>query len=948
MSTLEDRKFAEGAPVVGVWASPFFGGQPVPQMFREGMTVYEIVMAMPCLPEDFSDRGTVMINDAEVNRGAWHLVRPKGSTRLKPITVTFHYAPRGGKGGNTGKMIIAVVAMVALAVLTAGIANAGWAAAGLTAIGAESAAGLFAAGTIGAKILAGAVGVIGALAISALTRPPTSKKPQEDAGQSQEAASAEGNVLAANGTIPRVIGTRKIFPPLACEPYVDLIGDDEYVNVLMVLNGPHKIENIKISDNPIADEEAIEYQVREGWLDDEPQTLVNRIARTTANNIEIKGHKFGANSTQALERQDIPDLSCPTWQRVSTKESPDEVVMHLLWPGGLIYSNDPNAPLCAPIRIRIRKSGDTAWINLPEIHYYGTRKPTSIRAQVRLIWDSPDAPTAAGVKTYRGGWHHARTEVPAQTAAPAESAPNWVSDSYFYSGSGTKYTTNADDGVNGLQNISFDANGLPVGEFIDFIVGKGVVANSCNIWLDSGTFPKGMYEIEVMRGCTYAWQNVDLPSYSQGSVVYNMFKFSTATGTHYAPNTISGIGDTLALSRVISLWNENPLRASGFSVIAMRGKNKQIQQVSCDASGYVKDWDGSDWNTWTTTSRPAPHYRDILSGRQNPDPAPGALIDDDTLVEWRTRCIANDYTCDYIAEGARTEEVLDIVASCGYARPYWSDKWSVIQDYDRSSDPPIQVFTHRNMRNFKFAKGFPRLPDGLLISYRSDAENSRTQQVPVYRNGIPIADGRMEQATYEGLIEEAKVYQRGAFDLRQAELRGTFYSWESPVEAIVCRRGSLVAVQSDILTRFAGQARIVRTIVSGGNITAIQIDADLVMKNSGGVETIAEVSTVEDVADVGLTMACAIRRVTGETTIHALQNVEGMSDILTFTSPVANDTTSGGPRDPATIPEITSGCLVTIGPLGQEYRRMIISQMIPGPDMTFQMTAVDESPELWA
>jgi len=843
-------------------------------------------------------------------------------------------------------MIIAVVAMIALAVLTAGIANAGWAA---TSIGGFE---LFAAGSISAKILAGAVGIIGALAIAALTKPPTSKK-IDDTGQSPEASSADGNILAANGPVPRVIGTRKIFPPMACEPIVDLIGEDEYVEALYILNGPHQIEDIRSGDAAIDDDAAIEYQVREGWPSDDIQTISTRIGKTTATNMELKPHALAANSSFNLANQTRPDLAVPQWTRISTRQSPDHVALHLLWPGGLIYTQDPTTYyIFMPMRIRIREKGTTTWVNLPEMHFRGQNRQLAQRAQVILHWETIENVSPSIDAWTKSGFVGVNTRVPGQDVlTPVDPTYQWEAHSHFYAGSGARFLWGPNSYASGVRNIRVDANGAAIrdsGLFGLTAYDDGTQIRNCvHVYLDPNVFPKGVYEIEVMRGGIYS-NTFDFSIYSDGGYVRNFFKYYEASGSlrlHYA---MTGISDSCMLARAISIWDELPLPTNTFAVIALRARNKQISAVSCQASGYVKDWDGPGWNTWTTTSNPAPHYRDILTGRQNPDPLPETLIDDAALVAWRTHCTDNDYTCDYIAEGARTEEVLDIVAACGYARPYWSEKWGVIQDYDRSAESPVQVFTHRNMRGFKFAKGFPRLPDGLLISYRSDEENSRTQQVAVYRNGEIVADGRLEQANYEGLIERDKVEQRGAFDLAQAQLRGTFYSWESPAEAIVCRRGSLVAVQSDVLTRFAGHARIVKTFVSGGNITAIQIDADLVMKNSGGVETIAEVSTVEEVADVGLTMACAIRRVTGETTIHALQNVEGMSDVLTFTSPIANDTTSGGPRDPATIPEITSGCLVTIGPLGQEYRRMIISQMIPGQDMTFQMTAVDEAPELWA
>lgn len=942
MST-PDRRIAaaEGAPVVAIWREPFSFGAPTVEYWRPGMTVYEIVKSMRCLPAEFEERGVVMINGHEVNRGAWHLVRPKPSLRTKPIAVTFHLAMRGGKKGGSGKQIIGIVALLALTVFTAGIAGGLLGPAGALSVSSS----YFAAGSISAKILAGSIGLVGALTISALTRPPATKA-NDDSTDNAEAAGAEGNVLEPNGSVPRVIGTRKAFPPMACEPRVELVGDDEFVEALYILNGPHAISEIKIGDAAIDDDEAVEYQIREGWPSDSLQTLVNKIGRTNAVNLELKGHKYASNSDFNLEDQAHPDKSIPKFQRVASRGSPDEIHIHLLWPSNVIYSEDPTIPMAQPVRIRMRKSGDVNWINLPELHMMGGQKPTQIRAQVVIHWDytgqvAPKEPPAAAQ-----GWIFAHGQVPAQSAAPADPTYQWVAHSHFYSGSGWYYLLNGIGFATGIQNIGFDGQGDSARDGGNSAQGS----SAAHIYLDSATFPKGIYEIEIVRGSAYRMNLFNLTTYAyQGGIIRNFFRYYTASSAQRVPQTQRSINDNLVLTRVVSVWNELPLPYPGFATIAIRAKNKSVQQVSCMASGFVKDWDGSGWNTWTTTSNPAPHFRDILSGRLNLDPVPIALVDDDMLTEWRQACIDNDYTCDMIVDDMRIEDALSIVASCGYARPYWSEVWGVVRDYDRSAEPPVQVFTPRNSRGFKWKKAFARLPDGLLISYRSDAENYRMEQVAVYRGGIEQSgEARLEQAQYEGLIDEAKIRKRGGFDLKQGELRSTFYSHEAPAEAIVCRKGSLVAVNRDILQRTTGSARITRVIKSGGDITAIEIDAEIDLKNEAGFGSIPDILAVDDILDVGVTMGCLIRRADGTKSVHALSNASGRSNLLTFATPFPDETTSGGPFDPGTISKVTRGCLISVGPLGEEYVRMIVTEILPSRDLTAQITMVDEAPELWA
>ena len=357
----------------------------------------------------------------------------------------------------------------------------------------------------------------------------------------------------------------------------------------------------------------------------------------------------------------------------------------------------------------------------------------------------------------------------------------------------------------------------------------------------------------------------------------------------------------------------------------------------------------STWGTLVVTSNPAPHYLDMLTGPLNFDPMPDELVDFDGLAAWRQACIDNAYSCDLVAEGEGLADVLRLVAACGYARPYQSEIWGVIRDYDRSAEAPVQVFSPRNMAGFSWKKAFPRVPAGLRVNYRNEDLDYAAKQIMVYRRGAEGTDARTEQVTYDGFVEEAKIIGRAQFDLAQAEHRSTFYSFSAPVEAIVCRRGSLVAVSHDILTRHYGFGRIKSVLTSGGNVTGIVLDSTIEVKNSPDLLATADMLAVPDMLEVGLKTGIAIRRANGTTTVHALSNAAGETDTLMFVTPVANDMTSGGPFDGGPlVPEITEGCLVVAGTLGREFKRLIVTEIANGNDLTANLTLVDEAPQLWS
>lgn len=370
----------------------------------------------------------------------------------------------------------------------------------------------------------------------------------------------------------------------------------------------------------------------------------------------------------------------------------------------------------------------------------------------------------------------------------------------------------------------------------------------------------------------------------------------------------------------------------------LNGTIDQVEFIKGDAlhtADFSPPGAGDRWTDMRTTSNPAPHYRDILSGILNFDPLPDALHDNDALIAWRNVCEDQGLTCDMISEGTSLSEVLRIVASCGYARPYQSEIWGIIRDYDRAAESPVQLFSPRNMAEFRWTKAFPRLPDGLRVTYKEEDAEYAGRQIVVYRDGISQTDKRTEQISYEGLITREAVTARAKFDLKQAQYRSILYSFSAPVESIVCRRGSLIAVNHDVLLNQHGFARVVDvTRDSGGLVTHVLLDCAVELTNNPGVNETANINAIDDMNLVGIQSGFAVRRTNGTNAIYPAANA-GMTNEIELTTPTVDAA-------------IDDGCLVVVGTVGKEYKRLIVSEISPGPDLTAQLTLVDEAPELWS
>ena len=871
-----------------VYRPPFGQIEPRVQRLPDGLTLAELADKMT-LPAAFKAHGVICINGEPVPRGAWHLIKPKAVTAGISNAVTFH-APIMG-GGDDGKNPLALIAGLALTVLSGGAAGGLFATSG----------GLFAANSISSLFLAGGISLVGSLLLNALVPPPTLGG--DGLGrESRRDASARGNVLEPNGVPPRVIGERRVFPVMMMEPLVTYDGDDEVVEAIYGLNGPHRLNDIQLGAADIADIGGVELQTREGWPGGAPITLFSRYGRTQNVGQEMRGHQVSADDGARLDPDVDVGLAVPQPVTLATRRSPDAHEFQIAFAQGLGRTDSPDDLIRMPIRLRMRRRGSGSWRRLPEIHYQGSDF-RQLRATIRLLWQTPidEAATVGAGK----GFVAAFTNVPAQTVSPA--APGWTANSYFYDGSGDTYVASGNLGTTGVKNCRISRN---VVEFV----------------LDPAVFNPGVWEVELVRGAVVRDATWSDALYQDSGVTYNLFEYSGSPASIPFPR--SELTDTIAIQRSVSIWNSAPVTTDDFALIALRGRNVAIDQLSVLAGGYVRDWTGTEWSNWRVTSNPAPHYRDVLLGAQNADPLPLGNIDDAGLVAWRAACIADGHKCDAVISDGSAGDAMAIIAGCGYARPYMSDRWGVIRDYDRSAEAPVQLFTPRNTANFKWSKAFRSLPDGFRVTFDDAAQDYQATQISVFRNGISRDNGLMEQIRYEGVTTEAAAIARARYDLAQLELRATLFSVDVAMDAIVCRRGSLVGLVHDAVARRGGFARVL-----DGGANGVRLDDAVECSNEPDIWDVIDIWGAPDIWALGLKTQAQIRYPNGNIVTVSLSNSTGITDELEFETPVS------------AVPE---GSLIATSILATEYRRMIVFGMQFKQEYEASLTLVDEANGVFA
>lgn len=252
--------------------SPFH--RPAPPIFVvQGATIADMV-GDEALPAMFHDHIRVWVGDYEVPRGLWHLTRPKAG-----MHVYISVRPMGSGEGK--KNILASLLMLVVVAASAAFAGplVGLIAPNLAGAGLKIATSLVGAG----------LNLIGGMLVNALVPPP-----QGDQGLVSQRALLSGvrNQFAPYAEITRVLGKVRTYPLQGARPYTEVIGDDRYIRVLLVVGfGPLNISELKIGETAIGNFANITYQVREGWhsshaafgafpggvIADTPQTLFTKL-----------------------------------------------------------------------------------------------------------------------------------------------------------------------------------------------------------------------------------------------------------------------------------------------------------------------------------------------------------------------------------------------------------------------------------------------------------------------------------------------------------------------------------------------------------------------------------------------------------------------------------------------------------------------------------------------
>lgn len=911
--------------IIAYQARPF---QPARRFsFPVTMTIAEMVAALPDLPGGFAQVGVVLVNGHEILRASWHRVRILAAAAGRTVITLF--APLGNKGGVGA--ILGLVATVAIAIAAPYLAP--------IALGEFSAATglLISAGAYSTVLTAttAAITLGGALAVAGLTAAPSLSPAQAGSGVSQVAsaptgatgtASLSANVLSPGGPVPAVVGGPvRVFPPAATPVLIEAVGDDEIAETVYVLAGAHALSAPRSGNVDAVDIPELTYQLVDGLPATPIQTLVTRQGFTLAQGLELSGHRYDPTTPTSLLTQNDPTTDLPHWHAVISRDSPDEIWINFSWPQGLFVTDAPGAAAGQAIRVRFRRRDSSAWINAPEIHFSHNRVG-SIARTIRLQWGT--MPAAPSFPPTGFGPIYAFKSVPLQTNTPV--GVGWTADSYFSKGAGNDVLKLSTFATSNVANVELQSD-------------------RAILWLNPTVFPRDVYEIEVMRSHVYSGGDFAAATYTMISsgTVQDIFNYYDSGGVHRVFTDQSKFLGRVGVNRLSSVWNQNPIQSRDFAQIPVKVKNRAIDQFSVLAAGYVNDWNGSNWETVTTTTNPAPHLRACYSSTQSADPLPLDLVDvdptsDNSILYWRDHCSSNGYQVNMVIEGRSGRDVAQAIAACGYAKPRNSEQWGVVIDRDRSRDTPAQIFSSRTLADFRFDRPFVKLPHGLRVRWTDIDNDFRESELIVMDpdGEVVAASLRLEDRRYDGLISEAEVRRRALFDMKQGRERIIFFYGTAAADSVTVKRGDFVGVNHDVISIRGGGARVSRVVTAGGMVIGLELDGSIVRSPSGTAwSNPAAAWSNYGAAWSDQRVGVMIRSVDG-TGLQMVKEVQAFTDetaVVSFVTPFTDPGRS--------VIDVDS--LVICGPLGSEYKSLIVFDVDYGAWPRANLTFVPLAPALF-
>ena len=820
----------------------------------------------------------------------------------------------GGGGGRGGKQIGMIVGMIALMVATWYIG--GGALAGILPEGLQMAGTVGGWQAVGAGVLVG-----GSLALNALIQPNRPRLGQlSNLGDGSSALSLTGssNEMKPYARIPRVYGTHLMYPPLAARPFTEVVGNNQYLRVLYCFGyGPLSIQtdSIKIGETPLSQFANYEMEIRPGYPDDAPLTLIPNDVFEDGLSLLIK------QSTGPLIR--------------TSQANAKELSIDVAAPDGLqfIDGSGRQGTNSVTFDIDYRKVGDTSWVAVGGFaattakittNFTGanndlvfTRIITGVLGNnYRIIfqggsvasvdWEYVTGVTRDQILVKSG---NVIVTIVQNSTTANQVITLWNAHAQLNSGIATVALAAGNNGTGAIQ-----LPGIQVGQR-----GGGYTT----YYYQDYSFAGGLDHIPTftISGNTRSLvrKNVRWTVYEAGAQYEVRL---TRTSSDNPPTSDSQIIATTYWTMLRTIQASKPVTKTGLAFLALRIKatdqlNGTVDTLNAVVTSILQDWDAAT-STWVlrATSNPASIYRDVLQGTANRRPKLDNQLDLPTIQAFHTRCKTSQYSFNAIIDFQTTVKQLrqDVLASARATFGLKDMKYSIVEDLPQSI--PVDIITARTSSNFKWTRRFLKMPHAFKVRFVDADNNFKQGERFVYADGYDANNATDFEETDAGIgvTNSNQVWKLKRKELADAVLRADDYEVTMDFANLNVTRGDRVQLQHDVILAGLCTGRIKSVTLNGSSqATDITFDEPFTMVT-------------------GTNYGARIRKSDGTMVTSQVVTSPGEVLAVTFIAPLSVGNT----------PAI--GDLVSFGTLGSETIDCIVKSVEPGPDYTATVKMQDYAP----
>lgn len=815
-------------------------------------------------PEEVHENVVMTINGEWIPREHWPHIYPKETAFVRG-TLVF-------TGGGGSKNFLAVAASIALAIAAPEIGIALY---GQTLAGFAVAAG---------------ISIVGTLAINALFKPPAVDiGGANNSGPASKVYSITGqsNQASPYGVCPRVFGKFKLFPRLAATPFIDAVGDDQYLIMLLDFgHGPLQLENILIGETPIAAYQDVIYNIYPAYKAGDPLAIYYGDVAVEQVAVELQPQVFNVRTTEAETLH---------------------IVVTLSFPKGLIHywKDGSEGDQSVPISIRLSPAGQNSWTPVNAYRVRTSHANANFKQPIVSLNLNGTVTVLASGNLGDSGRSGIRYGLAAGTYAL-----QWQGGTFPPPGSilvlPDGFRTQV---VGGAGAIMLLADPLPH----DYVVAIGGDPAQSKLALSyfAAAPIDGVIMVTGRQLDAFVVDvHIDVPLLKYDIEIFRLSPLPTDNRT----------SDAVFWTAVRSYANRPPIApAEPHTIMELRVKATDqlqgvIQNISAEATGLLTTWaPGVGFVENVATRNPAWAFLEVLIGRANARRIDISKVDLNSIYNWSLYCdalVSNgkapeprfffDHVCDYATTVYR---MLETIASAGRATVSWRDgRIGVIVDQEQTL--PVQLFTPRNSWGFSTQRKYLDMPDALRMQFTDPYGGYQQGTMVAYDDGFDaLTASKFEDVQTVGITRASQAWRDGRYMIAQARLRREEFTIQTDLENLACLRGDLVWVQHDVLKVGGDSSRVTALLFGGTQIQQADNFGNLPPDNYG----------------------IRIRKDTGE--------IVGPIAAV----PIAPNIWNVG----AAIPGVAVDDLIVWGLLGVETGEYLVKTITPGPDLGATLALVE-------